>query len=31
MTTYKTWHEKHYATLSFGGRIADAVAHGMGS
>ncbi len=31
MTTHKTWHEKHYATLSFGGRLADAVANGMGS
>ncbi len=31
MATQKTWHEKHHATLSFGGRIADAVAKGMGS
>ncbi len=27
----KTWHEKHTASLSFGDRIADAVANGMGS
>src|ERR1035437_1124259 len=27
----KTWHDKHRETLSFGGRIADAVANGMGS
>lgn len=27
----KTWHEKHKASLSFGDRIADAVANGMGS
>ncbi|MGA3013628.1 MAG: DUF1003 domain-containing protein [Bacteroidales bacterium] len=31
MQTQKTWHEKHHATLNFGGRIADAVANGMGS
>lgn len=31
MGTQKTWHEKHHATLSFGGRVADAVAKGMGS
>ena len=31
MATQKTWHEKHHATLSFGGRVADAVANGMGS
>ncbi len=31
MGTQKTWHEKHHSTLSFGGRIADAVAKGMGS
>jgi len=31
MRNSKTWHEKHRATLSFGGRIADAVANGMGS
>lgn len=31
METQKTWHERHHATLSFGGRLADAVAKGMGS
>ena len=31
MGTQKTWHEKHHLTLSFGGRIADTVAKGMGS
>ena len=31
METQKTWHEKHHASLSFGGRVADAVANGMGS
>ena len=31
MGTQTNWHEKHHATLSFGGRIADAVANGMGS
>ena len=31
MGVKKTWHEKHHQTLSFGGRVADAVAHGMGS
>ena len=31
MGTQITWHEKHRATLTFGGRVADAVAHGMGS
>jgi uncharacterized membrane protein len=31
LTTQKTWHEKHHATLSFGGRVSDAVAKGMGS
>ncbi len=31
MRTPKNWHEKHRETLSFGGRIADAVANGMGS
>ncbi len=31
MGTQKTWHEKHHATLNFGGRIADTVAKGMGS
>jgi len=27
----KNWHEKHTASLSFGDRIADSVANGMGS
>jgi uncharacterized membrane protein len=27
----RTWHEKHEATFSFGDRIADGVANGMGS
>jgi uncharacterized membrane protein len=27
----KTWHEKHTASLSFGDRLADSVANGMGS
>lgn len=31
MSTQKTWHEKHHAALTFGGRVADAVAKGMGS
>jgi len=31
MRTQKTWHEKHVETLSFGGRVADSVANGMGS
>jgi uncharacterized membrane protein len=31
MGTQNTWHEKHHAKLSFGGRVADAVAKGMGS
>ena len=31
MGVKKTWHEKHHQTLSFGGRVADAVANGMGS
>ena len=31
MKTRKNWHEKHHTTLSFGGRVADAVAKGMGS
>jgi uncharacterized membrane protein len=31
MATQKTWHEIHHASLTFGGRIADAVASGMGS
>lgn len=31
MINYKNWHEKHVETLSFGSRLADAVAKGMGS
>ena len=31
MRTPKNWHEKHQESLSFGGRIADSVAKGMGS
>jgi uncharacterized membrane protein len=31
MKSQHNWHEKHQKTLSFGGRIADAVAKGMGS
>ncbi len=31
MKTRKNWHERHQSTLSFGGRVADAVAKGMGS
>jgi uncharacterized membrane protein len=31
LMTYRTWHEKHLHERSFGERIADAVAHGMGS
>ena len=31
MEKQKNWHAKHTATLSFGGRIADSVAKGMGS
>ena len=27
----KTWHDKHVASLSFGDRLADSVANGMGS
>lgn len=27
----KTWHEKHRSSLSYGDKIADAVANGMGS
>ena len=29
--TEKTWHDKHKETLTYGQRIADAVANGMGS
>lgn len=28
---YKTWHEKHRSSFSYGDKIADAVANGMGS
>lgn len=28
---FNTWHEKHLATFSFGHKVADAVAKGMGS
>ena len=31
MNEQKSWHEKHAETLSFGERIADSVANGMGS
>ncbi len=31
METRKTWHEKYHEKLSFGDRIADIVAKGMGS
>ena len=31
METHKTWHEKYHEKLSFGGRVADMVAKGMGS
>jgi uncharacterized membrane protein len=31
MKNQKNWHEKHAETLSFGSRIADSVANGMGS
>ena len=31
MKTNKDWHQKHYDSLEFGSRIADAVAKGMGS
>ncbi len=31
MNKNKTWHEQHKETLSFGSRLADAVAKGMGS
>ena len=30
MQNHKNWHEKHKETLSFGSRIADSVAKGMG-
>jgi uncharacterized membrane protein len=31
MANQKNWHEKHISTLTFGGRVADAVAKSMGS
>lgn len=31
MSIKKNWHEQHKETLSFGSRLADAVAKGMGS
>ena len=31
MAVQKNWHAKHVETLDFGGKIADAVAKGMGS
>jgi uncharacterized membrane protein len=31
MSNNKTWHEKHKEELSFGSRLADSVAGGMGS
>jgi uncharacterized membrane protein len=31
MTSFKTWHERHEATLTFGQKLADNVANGMGS
>ena len=31
MEKKKNWHEKHTETLSFGSRLADSVANGMGS
>jgi uncharacterized membrane protein len=31
METQKNWHAKHKESLSFGGKVADAVAKGMGS
>ena len=31
MAVKKTWHDKHHQSLSFGGRVADGVAKGMGS
>ncbi|MBF2708506.1 DUF1003 domain-containing protein [Flavobacterium soyangense] len=31
MINHKNWHEKHVETLSFGSRLADSVARGMGS
>jgi uncharacterized membrane protein len=31
MRNHRNWHEKHQNSLSFGGRVADSVAKGMGS
>jgi uncharacterized membrane protein len=31
MLTRKNWHDKHFETLGFGSRLADAVAKSMGS
>ena len=31
MANKKTWHDKHTETFTFGQRVADAVANGMGS
>lgn len=31
MNNFKTWHQRHAATLNFGQRLADSVAKGMGS
>ena len=31
MSNSKNWHQKHFDTLEFGSRLADAVAKGMGS
>jgi len=31
MVHFKTWHERHEASLNFGQRLADSVANGMGS
>ena len=31
METQKNWHTKHKESLSFGGKVADSVAKGMGS
>lgn len=31
MFNHKTWHQRHLDTLSFGQRLADRVANGMGS
>jgi len=31
MVTQNTWHDKHHATLNFGGRVAEANEWGLGS